>query len=50
MENDILDKNFLHDFERFKFSFLFIFVVFVVDDPHFDRMFKMVFILIECLK
>jgi len=27
-----------------------IFVVFVADDPHFDRMFKMVLICIECLK
>jgi len=27
-----------------------IFVVFVVDGPHFDRMFKMVLIFIECLK
>jgi len=32
--------------------FLFLFVVFVVDDPHFDKdkMFKIVIILSECLK
>jgi len=27
-----------------------IFVVFLVDGPHFDRMFKMVLIFTECLK
>jgi len=35
---------------RFKYIFGPIFVVFVADDPHFDRMFKMVIIFTECLK
>jgi len=30
--------------------FILIFVVFVADDPHFERMFKMVLIFIKCLK
>jgi len=30
--------------------FVLIFVVFVADGPHFDRMFKMILIFIECLK
>jgi len=33
-----------------KYLFVLVFVVFVVDDPHFDKMFKMVLIFIECLK
>jgi len=33
-----------------KYLFVPIFVVFVTDDPHFDRMFKMVLIFTECLK
>jgi len=39
-------------FKNFKFKYLFVtyFVVFVADDPHFDRMFKMVIIFIKCLK
>ena len=35
---------------RLKYLFVLIFVVFVADSHHFDRMFKMVLILTECLK
>jgi len=30
--------------------FVLIFVVFSVDDPHFDRIFKMILVCIKCLK
>jgi len=33
-----------------KYLFVLIFVMFVVDDPHVDKIFKIVLILIECLK
>jgi len=38
---------FIKDLNTF---FVLIFVVFVVDGSHFDRMFKMVIIFTECLK
>jgi len=34
----------------FKTFLVLIFVVFVADGPHFDRIFKMVLIFTECLK
>jgi len=34
----------LHYFIRLKYRLVLNFVVFVVDDPHFDKMFKMVLI------
>jgi len=33
-----------------KYFFVLILTVFVVDDPHFDRIFRMIIILTECLK
>jgi len=43
----LLKKTFLLGLNTF---LVLIFVMFVVDGPHFDRMFKMILIFIECLK